>query len=113
MSFAMFSPHTMMEPGLPMWYLLPCNVRFHAVYRNGKGEEFLDKFLSPSGEPTQHFKERYGELQSDVREIISRGIAVEIFEAAGMGTPFGWISGRFPKSCGIQIFQGNTTSTAF
>ena len=85
MSFAMFSPHTMMEPGLPMWYLLPCNARFRAVYRNGKGEEFLDKVLSSSGEPTRHFKERYGELQSDVREIISRGIAIEIFEGRGDG----------------------------
>ena len=27
MEFTMFSPPTMMEPGLPMWYLLPCEAR--------------------------------------------------------------------------------------
>jgi len=85
MSFAMFSPHTMMEPGLPMWYLLPCTARLHAVYRNGKGEAFLDNALTPTGEPTTHFQKRYGELSTDVREIISRAIAIEIFEGRGDG----------------------------
>jgi len=93
MELTMFSPHTMMEPGLPMWYLLPCSARFRAIYRNGKGEEFMDKFLSSAGEPTDQFQKRYGELQSDVREIISRGIAVEIFEGRGDGDSI-WLDCR-------------------
>ena len=93
MSFAMFSPHTMMEPGLPMWYLLPCTARLHAVYRNGRGEAFLDSFLTPTGEPTIHFQRRYGELSTDVREIISRAIAIEIFEGRGDGDSI-WLDFR-------------------
>jgi succinate dehydrogenase / fumarate reductase flavoprotein subunit len=85
MEFTMFSPHTMMEPGLPMWYILPCTARMHAVYRNGKGEAFLDNFLTPTGEITDNFQKRYGELSSDIREVISRAIATEIFEGRGDG----------------------------
>ena len=93
MEFAMFSPHTMMEPGLPMWYLLPCNARLHAVYRNGKGEAFLDDFLTQTGEMTTNFQKRYGDLSTDIREIISRAIAIEIFEGRGDGDSI-WLDFR-------------------
>ena len=118
MEFAMFSPHCMVEPGLPMWYLLPCTARFRAIYRNGLGNEFLDRFLTPTGKPTDQFQERYGELQSDVREIISRGIAVEIFEGRGDGDSI-WLDlrevpedlwetdlpGRYDLRCLIRDFD--------
>lgn len=85
MEFTMFSPHTMMEPGLPMWYLLPCEARLHSVYRNARGERFLDAFLNPTGEDSANFQRRYGELSSDIREVISRAVAIEIFEGRGDG----------------------------
>lgn len=93
MEFTMFSPHTMMEPGLPMWYLLPCEARLHAVYRNGRGEPFLDNFLTRTGEKTPNFLKRYGELSSDIREVISRAIAIEIFEGRGDGDAI-WLDFR-------------------
>jgi succinate dehydrogenase/fumarate reductase flavoprotein subunit len=85
MEFTMFSPHTMMEPGLPMWYLLPCEARLHSVYRNSKGERFLDRVLGGTGADVSSFQKRYGELSSDIREVISRAVAIEIFEGRGDG----------------------------
>jgi len=82
-----------MEPGLPMWYLLPCEARLHAVYRNGKGETFLDEVLNPTGEVTANFQRRYGELSTDVREVISRAIAAEIFAGRGDGDSI-WLDFR-------------------
>jgi succinate dehydrogenase/fumarate reductase flavoprotein subunit len=93
MEFTMFSPHTMMEPGLPMWYILPCVARMNAVYRNGRGEAFLDNVLTPTGEITDNFLKRYGELSSDIREVISRAIATEIFEGRGDGDAI-WLDFR-------------------
>ena len=92
MEFTQFSPHTMMEPGLPMWYLLPCEARLHSAYRNVRGERFLDGILTKTAD-TANFQKRHGELSTDVREIISRAIATEIFEGRGDGDSI-WLDFR-------------------
>ena len=92
MEFTQFSPHTMMEPGLPMWYLLPCEARLHSAYRNVRGERFLDGILTKTAD-TANFQKRHGELSTDVREIISRAIATEIFEGRGDGNSI-WLDFR-------------------
>jgi fumarate reductase (CoM/CoB) subunit A len=70
---------------LPMWYMLPCEARLHSVYRNSKGERFLDRVLRGTGADVSSFQKRYGELSSDIREVISRAVAIEIFEGRGDG----------------------------
>lgn len=80
MEFVMFDPYLLDEPGLPLWYILPCFARFHGILLNAQGEEFLPKYLKLVGSMDDPFPVRYGALTPDVRETISRAIATEIHE---------------------------------
>ena len=57
-----------------------------------RGERFLDGILTKNAE-TANFQKRHGELSTDIREIISRAIATEIFEGRGDGNSI-WLDFR-------------------
>ncbi len=80
MEFVMFDPYILDEPGLPMWYVLPCFARFYGKLVNANGEAFLPDYLRVVGSMDDPFPVRYGALPPDVRETISRAIATEIHE---------------------------------
>ncbi|MDP6088303.1 MAG: FAD-binding protein, partial [Nitrospinota bacterium] len=80
MEFVMFDPYILDEPGLPMWYVLPCYARFFGKLVNARGEAFLPNYLKVVGAMEDPFPVRYGALPPDVRETISRAIATEIHE---------------------------------
>ncbi len=80
MEFVMFDPYILDEPGLPMWYVLPCFARFYGKLVNAEGEAFLPNYLKVVGTMEDPFPVRYGALPPDVRETISLAIATEIHE---------------------------------
>lgn len=80
MEFVMFDPYILDEPGLPLWYVLPCFARFYGKLVNAKGEAFLPNYLEMVGTMEDPFPVRYGALTPDVRETISRAMATEIYE---------------------------------
>ena len=45
MEFVMYDPYILDEPGLSMWYVLPCFARFFGKLVNAKGEAFLPNYL--------------------------------------------------------------------
>jgi len=79
--FIMFGPHVMYEDDLPMWYVAPCQARWHAVFRNVLGEEVIDGDLKVQNPDGKTFQERYGVSPTDIRELISRWSCMEV--AAG------------------------------
>lgn len=81
--FTMFDPYILDEPGLPMWYVLPCYARFCGELVNAQGEEFLPNYLEVVGKRSDPFPVKYGALTADVRETISRAMATEIHEGRG------------------------------
>lgn len=80
MEFVMYDPYILDEPGLPMWYVLPCFARFYGELVNAEGERFLPRYLELVGTMDDPFPVRYGALTPDVRETISRAMATEIYE---------------------------------
>ena len=83
MEFVMYDPYILDEVGLPMWYVLPCFARFHGKLVNAEGEAFLPNYLEMVGTMKDPFPVRFGALTADVRETISRAIAMEIHEGRG------------------------------
>lgn len=83
MEFVMYDPYVLDEPGLPMWYVLPCFARFHGELVNAEGERFLPRYLELVGTMDDPFPIRYGALTPDVRETISRAMSTEIHEGRG------------------------------
>ena len=84
MEFVMYDPYILDEPGLPMWYVLPCFARFFGKLVNAEGEAFLPNYLELVGTMEDPFPTRYGALTADVRETISRAMAMEIHEGRGV-----------------------------
>jgi len=85
MELIQIDPYILAEPGLPMWYVPPCEARLRAILRNAYGEPFLTKYLPLKGTLEDPFPVRYGVYPPDVREIISRAMYLEVLEGRGEG----------------------------
>lgn len=83
MELIQIDPYILAEPGLPMWYVMPCKARYKGELRNIHGEPFLAKHLPLKGTLEDPFPVRYGVFPPDVREIISRAMYLEILEGRG------------------------------
>ncbi len=83
MELVQIDPYILAEPGLPMWFIPPCNARFRAILRNANGEPFLTKYFPLKGRLEDPFPVRYGVYPPDVREIISRAMYLEVLEGRG------------------------------
>lgn len=83
MELVQIDPYILAEPGLPMWYILPCDARFLAILRNAQGEAFMTKYLPLKGKLEDPFPKRYGIHPPDVRELISRAMYTEVMEGRG------------------------------
>ena len=83
MELVQIDPYILAEPGLPMWYVLPCDARFLAVLRNAQGEPFMTKHLPLKGTLEDPFPKRFGVHPPDVRELISRAMFLEVLEGRG------------------------------
>jgi len=83
MELVQIDPYILFEPGLPMWYVPPCDARYLGELRNARGEPFLTKYFPMKGRPEDPFHVRFGVYPPDVREIISRAMYIEVLEGRG------------------------------
>ncbi|MFI5421151.1 MAG: FAD-binding protein [Nitrososphaerales archaeon] len=83
MEFVMFEPFVMAEKGLPMMDRHESEAEFYGILRNNKGEAFLDNYLKRIGSESDPFHKRYGKHLTDTRELVSRAMAMEVFEGRG------------------------------
>ena len=83
MEFVMFEPFVMAEKGLPMMDRHESEAEFYGILRNKKGEPFLDKYLKRVGAESDPFHKRYGKHLTDTRELVSRAMAMEVYEGRG------------------------------
>jgi succinate dehydrogenase/fumarate reductase flavoprotein subunit len=83
MEITMFEPYVQAEPGLPMMDRHECEAEFYGILRNKDGEDFLPKYISLKGQPDDRFDLAYGAWVPDIREIISRAMAMEVNEGRG------------------------------
>jgi len=83
MEITMFEPYVQAEPGLPMMDRHECEAEFYGILRNKEGEDFLPRYISLKGRPDERFDDAYGTWVPDIREIISRAMAVEVYEGRG------------------------------
>jgi fumarate reductase (CoM/CoB) subunit A len=83
MEITMFEPYVQAEPGLPMMDRHECEAEFYGILKNKDGEDFLPKYIDLKGKPDERFDKAYGTWVPDIREIISRAMAMEVHEGRG------------------------------
>lgn len=83
MEIVMFEPYVQAEPGLPMMDRHEAEAEFYGILKNKNGTDFLPEYIPPKGEPTERFDKAYGTWVPDIRERISRAMALEVRKGKG------------------------------
>jgi fumarate reductase (CoM/CoB) subunit A len=81
--FIMFGAFVTCEEDLPMWYIPPCEARWHAILRNRKGEEFISRYLEMKNPEGKTFQQKYGVSAGDIRELLARWSCMEVVAGRG------------------------------
>jgi len=83
MEFVQFEPYVQAEPGLPMMDRHECEAEFYGVLKNRDDKDFLEQYIESKTTTAAAFHEQYGYHLTDIRELVARAMATEVYEGRG------------------------------
>jgi len=83
MEFVQFEPYIQAEQGLPMMDRHECEAEFYGILKNRDGKDFLQEYIESKTSGAAAFHEQYGYHLTDIRELVSRAMATEVYEGRG------------------------------
>lgn len=84
MEIVQFEPYVQAEPGLPMMDRHECEAEFYGILRNSRGEDFLKNYLPVKKEELDSFEKQFGCHLTDIREMVARAMAMEVYCGRGV-----------------------------
>ncbi len=78
-----FEPFVHCEKDLPMMDRRESRAGWYGTLRNKDGEDFLPRYMKRIGKESDPFHVAYGNYNPDVRHLVSRAMALEVYEGRG------------------------------